>query len=176
MRFEETALPGAFVIHQERHVDQRGFFARTWSRDEFAAQGLATDIVHCNTSFNRARGTLRGMHWQDPPFAETKLVRCTSGAIHDVIVDLRPGSSTFARHVGVTLSAAEGAMLYCPEGFAHGFITLADDTEIAYMMSAVHAPDHARGARWDDPLLAITWPIEPVVMSERDRTYPDLAP
>lgn len=175
MRFEETALPGAYVIHQERHVDTRGFFARTWARDEFAAHGLATDIVHCNTSFNRARGTLRGMHWQDPPYAETKVVRCTAGEIHDVIVDLRSGSPTFARHVGVTLSADEGTMLYCPEGFAHGFITLAADTEVAYMMSEVHAPDHARGARWNDPLFGIAWPIEPVVMSERDRTYPDLA-
>lgn len=174
MRFDETALDGAFVIHQERRVDERGFFARIWSQEEFAAHDLATEIVHSNTSFNKTRGTLRGMHWQDPPFAEAKVVRCTAGEIYDVIVDLRPSSPTYRQHVGVTLAASEGTMIYCPEGFAHGFITLADDTEISYLMSEVYAPDQARGARWNDPALNIAWPMEPIVISERDRTYPDL--
>lgn len=176
MRFEETALRGAFVIHQERHVDERGFFARTWSREEFAAHDLATEIVHVNTSFNRTRGTLRGMHWQVPPFAEAKVVRCTAGAIYDVMVDLRSQSPTYTRHVGVTLSADEGTMVYCPPGFAHGFITLTDATEVSYLMTQAYAPDHARGARWDDQLFDISWPMDPVVISDRDRTYPDLRP
>jgi dTDP-4-dehydrorhamnose 3,5-epimerase len=176
VKFEETPLAGAYLIHQERLADERGFFARTWSREEFAAHGLATEIVHCNTSFNHRRGTLRGMHWQQAPYAEAKLVRCTSGAIHDVIVDLRPGSTTYGESFGATLSAAEGTMLYCPEHFAHGFITLTDDTEIAYQMSQVYSPDHARGARWDDPFFGIEWPLEPAVMTNRDRSYPDFAP
>lgn len=174
MKFEEAPLQGAFLIHQERHVDERGFFARTWSREEFAAQGLATNIEHCNTSFNRAGGTLRGMHWQDPPYAEAKLIRCTSGAIHDVIVDLRPGSPTYGTPFSANLTAADGTLLYCPEGFAHGFITLTDNAEIFYQMSHVYSADHARGARWDDPLFSITWPMEPVVMSDKDRAWPDL--
>lgn len=176
VRFEEAPLPGAFLIHQARIKDDRGFFARIWSREEFAAHGLATAIVHCNTSYNRRRGTLRGMHWQQPPYAETKLVRCTAGTIHDVIVDLRPESPTYGRHFGATLSATEGTMLYCPERFAHGFITLTDDVEIAYQMSEVYSPDHTRGARWNDPFFAIGWPLEPTVMAERDRTFPDYAP
>jgi dTDP-4-dehydrorhamnose 3,5-epimerase len=176
VKFEEAPLPGAFLIHQERIADERGFFARTYAREEFAAHGLATEIAHCNTSFNRRRGTLRGMHWQEPPYAEAKLMRCTAGAVHDVIVDLRPGSPTFCRSFGVALRASEGTMLFCPEGFAHGFITLTDDAEVAYQMSQVYAPQHARGARWDDPSFDIAWPLEPVVMTERDRTYPDFAP
>ena len=176
MKFEETPLPGAFLIHQERFSDVRGFFARTWAREEFAAHGLATVIVHCNTSFNFRRGTLRGMHWQEAPYAEAKLIRCTSGAIHDVIIDLRPESLTYGRWFGAELTAADGMMLYCPERFAHGFITLTDDAEVAYQMSQVYAPDHARGARYDDPFFAIEWPLEPVVIAERDRTYPDFTP
>ena len=176
MRFEETPLSGAFVIHQERVTDERGFFARTWSREEFAEHGLATEVVHCNTSYNARRGTLRGMHWQEPPFAEAKLMRCTAGTIHDVIVDLRPDSPTYGRHHGVTLRASDGTMFYCPEGFAHGFITLSDATEVAYLMSEVYAPSHARGARWNYPFFAITWPLEPVVMNDCDRTYPDYTP
>lgn len=176
MKFEETPLRGAYLIHQERIEDERGYFARTWSREEFAAHGLPTEIVHCNTSFNRRRGTLRGMHWQDPPFAEAKLVRCTAGAIHDVIVDLRPESETYGYPYGATLTSSEGTMLHCPERFAHGFITLTDDVEIAYQMSQVYSPAHARGARWDDPFFDISWPVEPLVMTERDRTYPDFTP
>ena len=176
MRFEETPLAGAFLVHQERREDDRGFFARTWSKKEFAAHGLATEIVHCNASYNRRRGTLRGMHWQVPPYAEAKLVRCTAGAIYDVIVDLRSESESYGRHYGATLTSAEGAMLYCPEGFAHGFVTLADDVEIAYQMSQVYSPAHARGFRWDDPFFDIAWAIEPVVMSTRDRAYPDFTP
>ena len=176
MKFEVTSLAGAFVIHQERITDERGFFARTFSREEFAAHGLSTEVVHCNTSFNRRRGTLRGMHWQESPYEETKLVRCTSGAIHDVIVDLRHDSATYGRHVGVELTAEAGTLLYVPEGFAHGFITLTDDVEVAYQMSQVYAPEHARGARWDDPFFDIQWPLEPIVMSARDRSYPDHRP
>ena len=176
MIFEETPLAGAYLIHQERIADERGFFARTWSRDEFGAHGLTTDIVHTNTSFSSRRGTLRGMHWQDEPYRESKLVRCTAGAIYDVVVDLRSDSATFGRHVGATLSAENGTMMYCPEGFAHGFITLTEEVEIAYQMSQVYSPEHARGARWDDPFFAITWPLSPTVMSERDRNYPDFAP
>lgn len=176
MKFEETPLAGAFVIHPERFEDERGYFARTFAREEFAAHGLSTEVVHCNTSYNRRRATLRGMHWQEPPYGEAKLVRCTAGAIHDVIVDLRPQSPTYGQHVGVELTADAGLMLYCPEGFAHGFVTLTDDVHIAYQMSQVYAPEYARGARWDDPFFAITWPLEPVVMSTRDRTYPDYTP
>lgn len=176
MKFEETALPGAYIIHQERFVDDRGYFARTYAREEFEAHGLSTDVVHCSTSFNRRRGTLRGMHWQDAPYAEAKLIRCTAGAIHDVIVDLRHDSPTYGQHVAASLTASDGTMLYCPEGFAHGFLTLADDTEIHYQMSQVYAPEHARGARWDDPFFAIDWPMAPVVLSDRDRSYADLAP
>lgn len=175
MKFEATPLAGAFLIHQERLEDERGFFARTWAREEFAAYGLATEIVHCNTSFNRLRGTLRGLHWQEPPFAEAKLMRCTAGAIHDVIVDLRPGSPTYQQSFGAVLTAREGTMLYCPESFAHGFITLADDTEVAYQMSQAYSPAHARGARWNDPSLDIAWPMEPSVVSDKDRTWPDLS-
>lgn len=176
MKFEEATLSGAFLIHQERISDNRGFFARTWSREEFSAHGLATEIVHCNTSYNRHRATLRGMHWQEPPYAEAKLIRCTSGAIYDVIIDLRPESPSYGRSFGVTLSSAEGTMLYCPEHFAHGFITLTDNAEIAYQMSEVYAPRHARGARWNDPFFDILWPLEPAIITERDRTYPDFTP
>ena len=176
MKFEPTPLHGAYLIHQERIVDDRGFFARTFAREEFAAHGLTTQIVHCNTSFNRRRGTLRGMHWQVPPFTEAKLIRCTAGAIHDVIVDLRPASSAYGTWFGTTLTADDGTMLYCPEQFAHGFITLTDDVEIAYQMSQVYSPDHARGARWDDPFFAIRWPIEPTVITARDRGYANFVP
>ena len=161
------------MIHEERIEDERGFFARTFSREAFAAQGLSTDVVHCNTSFNRRRGTLRGMHWQVAPYEEAKLVRCTSGAIHDVIVDLRRDSPTYGQAFGADLAADTGTMMYCPEGIAHGFITLTDNVEIAYQMSQVYAPEHARGARWNDPFFSIGWPLEPVVMSTRDRSYED---
>jgi dTDP-4-dehydrorhamnose 3,5-epimerase len=171
--FVETALPGAFVIEPERLEDQRGFFARVWCAREFEAHGLDARLVQCSISFNKRKGTLRGMHFQVPPAAETKLVRCTAGAMFDVIIDLRPDSPTFIRHVSVVLSPENRKMLYVPAGFAHGFQTLADDTEVFYQMSELHSPGHARGVRWDDPAFGIRWPDDERIIAERDRTYPD---
>lgn len=175
MIFRPTGLPGAYVVDIEPRVDERGFFARTWCQEEFAAHGLSPRLVQCNISHNRVEGTLRGMHYQVAPAAEAKLVRCTRGAIHDVIVDLRPDSPTFLRHVGVTLTAATHTMLYVPEGFAHGFLTLTDDTEVFYQMSEFYAPECARGARWNDPQFGIAWPGPVRCISPRDATYPDFA-
>jgi len=172
--FEETELVGAFVIDLECHVDERGFFARSFCEDEFAAVGLEQNWVQWNISWNRHKGTLRGLHYQVSPHAEAKLVRCTSGALYDVIVDMRPGSPTWLRWKGVLLDAHTHRMLYVPEGFAHGFITLADETEVFYQMSAPYLAEAARGARWNDPSLEIHWPIPPEVMSTRDASYPDL--
>jgi dTDP-4-dehydrorhamnose 3,5-epimerase len=176
MIFHETQLQGAFEIELEAHGDERGFFARSYCAREFEAHGLNPCVVQCNLSFNNQRGTLRGMHYQEAPHAEVKLIRCARGALYDVIVDLRPGSPTFARWVAVELRARPGRpsrMLYVPAGFAHGFQTLEDETEIFYQMSNFFAPDAARGFRWNDPRFAIAWP-EPVrVISDRDRTYPD---
>ena len=159
MIFSPTPLAGAVLIEPERREDSRGFFARTWCNREFEAHGLAPLIVQCSISFNKKRGTLRGLHYQAPPHAETKLVRCTSGAIYDVIVDLRPESPSCRRHFATVLSAENRAMLYVPEGFAHGFQTLEDGTEVFYQMSKFHAPECARGVRWNDPAFAIEWPI-----------------
>jgi dTDP-4-dehydrorhamnose 3,5-epimerase len=174
--FTETPLAGAFLIDLEPVTDERGFFARSFCRREFTAHGLNPDLAQCNISLNQRRGTLRGMHWQAAPHQEAKLVRCTRGAIHDVIIDLRPGSPTFAAHIAATLTAADRRMLYVPEGFAHGFVTLEDDTEVFYQMSEFYAPEYARGVRHDDLAFAIRWPIEILVVSDRDRSYPDWAP
>jgi dTDP-4-dehydrorhamnose 3,5-epimerase len=171
--FRETELPGAFVIEQERHDDERGFFARTFCREEFTARGLNSDVAQCNVSFNKRKGTLRGMHYQVPPFAEAKLVRCISGAIFDVIIDLRESSATFRQHFAIELCARTGGMLYIPEGFAHGFQTLLDDTEVFYQMSQPYASECARGVRWNDPLFGIEWPSAERIILERDRNYPD---
>ena len=171
--FRETALPGAFLIELERLEDERGFFARSYCEREFAAQGLWTQWPQCNISYNRERGTLRGMHYQAAPHEEVKLVRCTAGAIHDVIIDLRPESAAYKQHVGVELTAENRTMLYIPAGFAHGFLTLADDTEVFYQMGGFYAPGAARGVRWDDPAFGIDWPEAPRVISDRDRAYPD---
>jgi len=176
VRFRETAIPGAWVLEPERLEDERGHFARTFCREEVGARGLATDIAQASVSFNPVRGTLRGLHWQAAPHGETKWVRCTRGAIWDVIVDLRPGSPSRLRHVGLELSADNALQLYVPDGVAHGFVTLAPDTEVSYRMSVPYHPGSARGARWDDPVFAIDWPLEPVLMSERDRSYPDFVP
>jgi dTDP-4-dehydrorhamnose 3,5-epimerase len=176
MKFLPTELAGAFVVELEPHADERGFFARTWCADEFAAHGLATTFVQGNVSFNHQAGTMRGMHWQAEPHAEDKLVRVTAGAVWDVVVDLRPGSPTYLRHVGVRLDAANRTALFVPKGFAHGFLTLEDATEVVYQMSAFYAPEAARGARWDDPAFAIDWPAEVRVISDRDATYPDYRP
>lgn len=173
MIFEETELAGAFIIRPQPIEDERGFFARTFCVREFEAHGLEPRLVQCNISFNRRRGTLRGMHLQRAPHEEAKLVRCTAGGIHDVIVDLRPGSPTRLRHTAVDLTAANRTMLYVPGGFAHGFITLEDDTEVFYQMSEFYAPEAAAGFRWNDPAFGIEWPVEVTVISERDRTYPD---
>lgn len=174
MIFTETAIPGVHAIEPERLRDERGFFARTWCEREFAAHGLDPGLRQCNISFNPRRGTLRGMHYQAPPFAEAKLVRCTRGAILDVALDLRPGSATFQRHVAVELTGENRRMLYIPEGVAHGFQTLEDDTEVFYQMSQFYSPDHGRGVRWDDPAFGIDWPpAEHRILSDRDRSYPD---
>lgn len=173
MNFTETKLCGAFIIEPVRHEDERGFFARTWCRREFEGRGLEADLAQCNISYNRAKGTLRGMHYQQPPYAEAKLVRCTRGAIYDVIIDLRRGSPTFGRWVAAELNEANRRMLYVPRGFAHGFQTLEDDAEVAYQVSEFHRPEAAGGVRWDDPAFLITWPLEVTVMAPCDRDYPD---
>jgi dTDP-4-dehydrorhamnose 3,5-epimerase len=174
--FRETPLAGAFLVESEPREDERGFFARVFCQREFAKQGLATQFVQVNDSLARAAGTLRGMHYQLPPHAETKLVRCLRGALFDVIVDLRPGSPTLRRHFGVRLDAESRTMLYVPRGFAHGFITLEPDTEALYFVDAFYAPEAERGLRWDDPALGIVWPLVPRVISEKDRTHPDFDP
>ena len=176
MIFCETAIRGVWVVEPERFEDERGFFARTWDSEEFATRGLDANLVQCSISYNRRRGTLRGMHYQAAPREEAKLVRCTAGAIFDVAVDLRPGSETLCRWVGVELSAENRLAMYVPEGCAHGFLTLTDAAEVAYQISEVHAPKAARGVRFDDPAFGIEWPGEVVVLNERDRTYPDFAP
>jgi dTDP-4-dehydrorhamnose 3,5-epimerase len=173
MIFKPTSLVGAFIVEPELHRDVRGFFARTWCREEFAARGLNPTLAQCSLSFTERRGTVRGMHYQDAPHQEAKLVRCARGAVHDVIVDLRPHSPTFRHHFAVELRRGSYRMLYVPEGVAHGFQTLEDDTEVAYQISEFHRPEAARGVRWDDPAFAIPWP-EPVrLVSDRDRSYPD---
>ena len=173
MIFHKTILNGAHIIDPERMADERGFFARTWCRRELEAHGLNPKLAQCNISFNKKKGTLRGMHHQDPPYQEAKIVRCTMGAIHDVIIDLRPKSSTFMQHFGVLLTAENRKMLYIPEGFSHGFLTLEDDTEVFYQMSEFYTPEYARGIRWNDPGIGIKWPAEVMIISERDRNYPD---
>jgi dTDP-4-dehydrorhamnose 3,5-epimerase len=173
MIFQETGLKGAFVIEPEPREDERGFFARTWCQREFAAEGLPSQWVQCNISFNRQRGTLRGMHYQIAPKEEEKLVRCTMGAIYDVIIDLRPESPTFRQWLAVELTADNRRMLFIPKGFAHGFQTLVDDTEVFYQMSEFYAPEYARGVRWDDPAFMVSWPAEKRIISERDRGFPD---
>jgi dTDP-4-dehydrorhamnose 3,5-epimerase len=172
VRFQETELPGAFVIEPERIEDHRGFFARTWCIREFADHGLSTDLVQCNVSYNARKGTLRGMHYQVAPHAEVKLVRCTRGSILDAIVDVRPESPTFHRWVGVELSAENGRMLYIPGGFAHGFQTLEDGSEVFYQMSTFYHPESARGLRWDDPTVGIGWPLDVQVISGKDQGFP----
>lgn len=173
MIFKETELGGAYIVDIQSHEDRRGFFARTWCQREFEDHGLNPRLVQCNISFNLKKGTLRGMHYQESPREEAKLVRCTTGAICDVIVDLRPDSSTFKKHLAVTLSAENRRMLYVPEKFAHGFITLEDDSEVFYQMSEFYSPESERGFRWDDPFFDIRLPLEVSVISERDRDYPD---
>jgi dTDP-4-dehydrorhamnose 3,5-epimerase len=173
MKFKETELKGAFVIELEKREDERGFFARSFCVEEFHNHGLNTRVAQCNVSFNKYTGTLRGMHYQSAPFEEAKLVRCTGGSIYDVIIDLRSGSETFKQHFAIVLTAKDGNMLYVPEGFAHGFQTLAPDSEVFYQMSQVYSPEHACGVRWNDPAFAVEWPAAERIMTDRDRTYPD---
>jgi dTDP-4-dehydrorhamnose 3,5-epimerase len=173
--FTETPLRGAFVVDPEPVDDERGFFARTWCRREFKERGLETRVAQCSLSFNRKRGTLRGLHFQVAPYAETKIIRCVRGAVYDVIVDLRPDSRTFTQHFALTLTSKNHAMLYVPAGFAHGFQTLDDDTEVLYQISAFYSPEHSRGVRWDDPAFAIQWPPAERTISARDRDYPDFS-
>lgn len=174
--FTESRVKGVFLVEPERREDSRGFFARSWCREEFGALGLEREVAQCDISFNKKRGTLRGLHFQAPPFEEVKLIRCARGAIFDVILDLRVDSPTFLRHVAVVLTAENRTMAYVPKGVAHGFQTLEDDSEVFYQMSQVYAPAFARGVRWNDPLFGIEWPIDDPVMSERDRTYEDFVP
>jgi dTDP-4-dehydrorhamnose 3,5-epimerase len=173
MIFTETRLKGAFVIEPEKVEDKRGFFARTWCQHEFANRGLNPCIAQCSISFNLKRGTLRGMHYQVAPYEEAKVVRCISGAIYDVIIDLRPQSPTFTEWLAVELNAENRRMLYVPEGFAHGFQTLEDNTEIFYQISEFYAPEYARGVRWDDSAFGIQWPLADRPISIRDQTFPD---
>lgn len=173
MIFTPTPLPGAFVIEPEPRPDARGLFARTWCQRELEAQGLESRLAQCSTSFNKRKGTVRGMHYQVPPFAETKIIHCTRGSIYDVIIDLRPTSATFTRHFAATLTADNRKAMYVPVGFAHGFQTLEDDTEVLYQISEFYSPEHARGVRWDDPAFGIPWPPDTRTISERDLGYPD---
>jgi dTDP-4-dehydrorhamnose 3,5-epimerase len=176
VQFTKSSVGGVLVVDIDRHEDERGFFARTWCRHEFEAQGASGSVVQCSVSHNPVRGTLRGLHYQAAPHGEAKLVRCVSGAIFDVVVDLREDSPTFLQHVALVLSGDNHRALYIPEYCAHGFLTLEDKTEVFYQMSAHYEPSAARGLRWNDPLLSIDWP-EPVrVISERDRTYADFTP
>lgn len=174
MRFTETKLQGAFIIDIDPIEDERGFFARSFCRHEFAAHGLNPDLVQCSISFNKKQGTLRGMHYQTPPHAEAKVVRCTSGAIYDVIVDLQPDSESFKQWVAIELSADNHRMLYVPEGFAHGFQTLQDNSEVLYQMSNYYVPECAAGVRWNDPVLNIHWQGDPLVISQRDHQLPGI--
>jgi dTDP-4-dehydrorhamnose 3,5-epimerase len=171
--FTPTSLSGAYLIDAEPHTDARGLFARTWCREEFAALGLSTRVVQRSVSFNHTRGTLRGMHYQIAPFAETKLVRCTRGAVYDVIIDLRPDSPTFLQHAGVELTEENRRELYIPVGFAHGWQSLVDASEVEYQMSEAYSPAHARGVRWNDPAFGIVWPIGTPILHDRDASYPD---
>lgn len=176
MRFNETPVPGAFLIEIEPVEDERGFFARTFCRREFEARGLNPNLVQCSMSFSRRRATLRGMHYQTAPFQEAKLVRCTHGALYDVVLDLRDTSPCFGRSYGAELTQANRRMLYVPEGCAHGFLTLGADSEICYQISEFHNADHARGVRWNDPRFSIRWPFDPEVISDRDSSHPDYRP
>ncbi|MDQ6884298.1 MAG: dTDP-4-dehydrorhamnose 3,5-epimerase [Candidatus Dormibacteraeota bacterium] len=168
MRFTELGLRGAFIIDIERLADERGFFARCWSEEEFTRHGLRADLKECDLSYNSTRGTLRGLHYQVAPYEEAKLVRCTQGAIFDVIVDLRPASPTHMRWEAAELTAENRRQLYVPEGFAHGFQSLVDGSEVFYQMSQRYSADHARVLQWNEPRLAITWPLEPSIISRRD--------
>ncbi|HEY7161897.1 MAG TPA: dTDP-4-dehydrorhamnose 3,5-epimerase [Acidobacteriota bacterium] len=173
MIFSETTLKGSFLIEPERKEDHRGFFARTWCEQEFEDHGLNSKLVQCSVSYNHKKGTLRGMHFQEAPFEETKLVRCTKGEIFDAIIDLRPNSETFKKYFSVILNEENRLMLYIPPGFAHGFQTMTDNTEVFYQMSQFYSPEHSRGVRWNDPAFGIQWPADQRIIIDRDLNYPD---
>ena len=173
MIFTETKLGGIFIITPEKLEDERGFFARTWCQREFERQGLNPRVAQCSVSFNRKRGTLRGMHYQAAPHEETKVVSCTRGAIYDVVIDLRTDSPTFTRWTAFELTSENRNMVYIPEGFAHGFQTLEDNSEVFYQISEFYAPEHGRGVRWNDPAFSIQWPEAQRILSDRDKNYPD---
>ena len=176
MIYRETKLHGVFEVSLQPNTDERGFFARSWCRDEFEQHGLNPALVQCNISFNKKEGTLRGMHYQLAPKAEDKIVRCLRGALFDAIIDLRPDSPTFLKHFTIELTAENRTMLYVPKGFAHGFITLEPDTEAFYLVTEYYAPDRERGLRYNDPKFGIQWPLEPVVISDKDKNQPDFNP
>lgn len=173
MIFNESRLPGVFEVQIERKCDERGFFARTWCQREFAERGLDANLVQCSLSYNHKKGTLRGLHYQAEPHAETKLVRCGKGALYDVVLDLRPGSQTYKKWIGVCLEARKHNAIYIPKGCAHGFLTLEDDTEVCYQMSEFYDADSARGVRWNDSAFQIHWPVRVEMISARDANYPD---
>ena len=173
MKFQETKLKGAFLVDPERREDERGFFGRVFCVEEFQAQGLETRLVQCSISFNCQKGTLRGMHFQASPFEEVRLVRCTMGVVYDVILDLRPGSSTFKQWQGIELNADNRRMVYIPRGFAHGFLTLADDSELFYQMSEYYHPEAVQGVRWNDPAFNIHWPLPISLISDKDLNNKD---
>jgi dTDP-4-dehydrorhamnose 3,5-epimerase len=175
MHFLETRLQGAYIIEPERKEDQRGFFARVFCVEEFGAQGLETKLVQCSISFNRQRGTLRGMHYQAAPHEEVRLVRCTMGAVYDVVLDLRPASPSFRQWIAAELSGENRRMVYVPKGFAHGFLTLEDNCEVFYQMSEFYHNEDAHGVRWDDPAFGIQWPGSVELISEKDRRFKDFS-
>ena len=173
MKFTEMSIDGVYLITLEPYSDERGFFARAWCRHEFEEHGLAPNVAQVNVSYNKHAGTLRGMHYQAQPYGETKLVRCTRGAIYDVVIDMRPDSPSFRSWVGAELTADNRQMLYVPEDFAHGFITLTDETEITYQVSQFYTPEAEHGVRYDDPAFGIEWPVPIHVISEKDKNWPD---
>jgi dTDP-4-dehydrorhamnose 3,5-epimerase len=173
MLFTKTKLDGVFVIEPEKHMDERGFFARTWCQQEFASHKINGSLAQCSISFNAKKGTLRGMHYQTAPYPEAKLVRCTMGAIYDVVVDLRTDSPTYKQWLAMELTAGNRRAMYIPEDCAHGFQTLTDNSEVFYQISEFFHPECSRGIRWDEPALSIDWPITNPIMSQRDRTFPD---
>ena len=175
MRFVPTEVAGVYVLEVERRQDARGFFGRLWCAEELARHGLSGHVAQVNVAYNRRRGTLRGLHYQLAPYAEAKLVRCTRGALFDVAVDVRPESPTYLRWVGVELAADTYRMLYVPEGCAHGYLTLEDHTEVIYLVSCPYTPSHERGIRYDDPAVGVRWPLDPVVVSEKDQGWPPYA-
>lgn len=173
MKFTETSIRGSYIIKLEKYEDNRGYFARNYCRNEYREHGLLDSFVQSNISFNKKKGTLRGMHYQAKPYGEVKVVSCLQGAIYDVIIDLRRDSESFCKWLGITLSSTNDKMLYIPEGFAHGFQTLEDNTLVHYQMGEYYYPEYARGVRWNDPLFDIQWPLKVEVVSKKDSSYPD---